>query len=143
MSIWKQRVTIDHLNRLNENTMGASIGIEFTSIGDNYLEATMPVDHRTVQPMGLLHGGASVAMAETLGSVAGVLVLENTDQQAVVGIEINANHLRAATEGIVTGRVEPIRIGRSIQVWRITIRDEQNRQICESRLTTMVINRGA
>lgn len=121
--------------------MGETIGVEFTDYGEDYLEATIPVDHRTVQPMGLLHGGASVALAETLGSIAGVLVLEDTDQQAVVGIEINANHLRSARKGKVTGRVMPVRIGRSIQVWRITIRDEQERQICESRLTTMVIDR--
>lgn len=141
MSIWKQKVTIDQLNRLNENTMGTAIGLEFTEVGDDYLEATIPVDHRTVQSMGLLHGGASVALAETLGSVAGILVIEDTEKQAVVGIEINANHLRAVKDGMVTGRVEPVRIGRSVQVWRITIRDQKDRQICESRLTTMVINR--
>lgn len=141
MSIWKQDVTIDALNSMNKNTMGESIGLEFTIIGDDFLEATIPVDHRTVQPMGLLHGGASVAMAETLGSIAGVLVLEDTKKQAVVGIEINANHLRSATQGKVTGKVTPIRIGRSIQVWRIVIRDERNHHICESRLTTMVIDR--
>ncbi len=143
MAIWKQKVTIDQLNRLNENTMGTAIGFKFTKVGEDYLEATMPVDHRTTQPMGLLHGGASVAMAETLGSTAGILVLNNPEKQAVVGIEINANHLRAAKEGTVTGRVEPVRIGRTVQVWRITIRDEKDRQICESRLTTMVINRNS
>lgn len=143
MSIWKQNVTIDQLNRLNENTMGTAIGLKFTKVGEDYLEATMPVDHRTIQPMGLLHGGASVAMAETLGSVAGILVLKDAEKQAVVGIEINANHLRAAKEGTVTGRVEPVRIGRNVQVWRIIIRDEKDRQICESRLTTMVINRNS
>lgn len=141
MAIWKQKLTIEGLNALNKGTMGETIGVEFTDYGEDYLEATIPVDHRTVQPMGLLHGGASVALAETLGSIAGVLVLEDTDRQAVVGIEINANHLRSARKGKVTGRVMPVRIGRSIQVWRITIRDEQERQICESRLTTMVIDR--
>ncbi len=141
MAIWKQKFTLEGLNALNKGTMGEAIGVEFTDYGEDYLEATIPVDHRTVQPMGLLHGGASVALAETLGSIAGVLVLEDTDQQAVVGIEINANHLRSARKGKVTGRVMPVRIGRSIQVWRITIRDEQERQICESRLTTMVIDR--
>ena len=141
MAIWKQKLTLEGLNALNKGTMGEAIGVEFTDYGEDYLEATIPVDHRTVQPMGLLHGGASVALAETLGSIAGVLVLEDTDRQAVVGIEINANHLRSARKGKVTGRVMPVRIGRSIQVWRITIRDEQERQICESRLTTMVIDR--
>jgi|SRR5680860_230265 len=141
MSIWNQKVTIDQLNRLNDNTMGAAIGLEFTEVGDDYLEATIPVDHRTVQPMGLLHGGASMTLAETLGSVAGILVVNDMVKQAVVGIEINANHLRAVKKGKVTGRVEPVRIGHSIQVWRITIRDQKGRQVCESRLTTMVINR--
>jgi len=141
MSIWKQNISIDQLNHLNNNTMGAAIGLEFTGFGENYLEATLPVDHRTIQPMGLLHGGASVALAETLGSVAGNLVLDDPDRQAVVGIEINANHLRSVKTGKVIGRVEPIRIGRSIQVWRIVIRDQNNRQVCESRLTSMIINR--
>lgn len=140
MSIWKYKTTIEDLNNLNKNTMGTAIGLEFTEIGNEYIEATIPVDHRTTQPMGLLHGGASVALAETLGSIAGMLVLDNPKTQGVVGIEINANHLRAAKEGKVTGRVEPIRIGRSVQVWRILIRDNKDRQICESRLTTMVIN---
>ena len=140
MSIWKHNVTIEDLNHQNQNTMGAAIGLEFTEIGDDYLEETIPVDHRTMQPMWLLHGGASVALAETLGSVAGMLVLNSPNTQAVVGIEINANHMRAAKEGKVTGRVEPVRIGRTIQVWRIMIRDNRDRQICESRLTTMVIN---
>lgn len=143
MSIWKQKVTIDQLNRLNDNTMGTAIGFKFTKVGEDYLEATMPVDHRTIQPMGLLHGGASVAMAETLGSTAGILVLNDPEKQAVVGIEINANHLRAVKEGTVTGRVEPIRIGRTVQVWRIIIRDQKDRQVCESRLTTIVINRNS
>ena len=139
MSIWKQDFTIEQLNRMNQNTMGSAIGLEFTDFGEDYLEASIPVDHRTTQPMGLLHGGASVALAETLGSTAGILVADNPDEQAVVGIEINANHLRAVKEGMVTGRAEPIRIGRTLQIWRITIRDYKDRQICESRLTTMVI----
>lgn len=141
MAIWKQKLSIDALNTMNKGTLGEAIGLEFTDFGTDFLEASIPVDHRTVQPMGLLHGGASVALAETLGSVAGVLVLEDTDRQAVVGIEINANHLRSARKGRVTGRVTPIRIGRTLQVWRIEIRDDQDRQICESRLTTMVIDR--
>ena len=141
MAIWKQKLSIDALNTMNKGTLGEAIGLEFTDFGADFLEASIPVDHRTVQPMGLLHGGASVALAETLGSVAGVLVLEDTDRQAVVGIEINANHLRSVRKGRVTGRVTPIRIGRTLQVWRIEIRDDQDRQICESRLTTMVIDR--
>ncbi len=141
MSIWKQKISLDVLNDMNRQTMGEAIGLEFTAFGDDYLEATLPVDHRTTQPMGLLHGGASAALAETLGSIAGVLALEDTDKQVVVGIEINANHLRAVRDGKVIGRVTPIRVGKNIQVWRIVIQDEKGRQVCESRLTTMVINR--
>lgn len=141
MSIWKQKISLDVLNDMNRQTMGEAIGLEFTAFGDDYLEATLPVDHRTTQPMGLLHGGASAALAETLGSIAGVLALEETDKQVVVGIEINANHLRAVRDGKVIGRVTPIRVGKNIQVWRIVIQDEKGRQVCESRLTTMVINR--
>jgi len=141
MSIWKQKISLDVLNDMNRQTMGEAIGLEFTAFGDDYLEATLPVDHRTTQPMGLLHGGASAALAETLGSIAGVLALEDTDKQVVVGIEINANHLRAVRDGKVIGRVTPIRVGKNIQVWRIVIQDGKGRQGCESRLTTMVINR--
>ncbi|MEL6276006.1 MAG: hotdog fold thioesterase, partial [Bacteroidota bacterium] len=106
-----------------------------------YLVAEMPVDHRTVQPMRLLHGGASVALAETLGSVASLLCVEDITKKAPVGIEINANHLRSVREGgKVTGTARPIRIGRSIHVWQIDIKDERDRLVCTSRLTTMVVD---
>jgi 1,4-dihydroxy-2-naphthoyl-CoA hydrolase len=101
----------------------------------------MPVDDRTVQPMRLLHGGASAALAETLGSVAGLLCLEDISGKSIVGIELNCSHLRAATEGYVYGTVRPIRIGRRLQVWNIDIRSAAGKEICVSRLTIMVVER--
>lgn len=129
--------TLDSLNAWNQNTAVAHLGIEFTASGENWLEARMPVDHRTHQPMGLLHGGASALLAETLGSVAGNLCVEKG--QACVGLEINANHLRSVREGWVYGRVEPIHVGRSTQVWDIKIRNEAQKLVCISRLTLAVI----
>jgi len=141
MRIWKQEVNIDYLNSTGKNTMAQAIGLRFTEVGDDYLEATMPVDERTVQPHGLLHGGASVALAETLGSVAAMLTVKDPEKQASVGVEINANHMRPVRSGMVTGRVTPLRIGKNIQVWLIDIKDEQDQLVCHSRLTTMTINR--
>ena len=115
----------------------APLGIVFTEIGPDYLRATMPVDARTRQPYGLLHGGASVLLAETLGSTAGMLCVE--EGQGVVGIEINANHLRGVREGLVTGTVRPIHVGRSTQVWDIRIEDARGKPVCVSRLTVAVI----
>ena len=121
-------------------TMVATIGIEITDFGEEYLCGKMPVDDRTKQPFGLLHGGASVAFAETLGSmVAGMHVdLEN---YSVVGIEINSSHLKAMKEGWVYGKAVPIRIGRKIQVWDIDIKDEKDNMVCKSRLTLAVIKK--
>ena len=118
--------------------MAQHLGIVFTNIGENTLEATMPVDSRTKQPFGLLHGGASVALAETLGSTAATLFLEN-DKAQCVGLEINANHIRSLTSGTVTGIAEPIHVGKSTQVWQIRITDEQSRLVCISRLTLAII----
>lgn len=122
------------------NTMVSTIGIEITDFGEEYLCGKMPVDDRTKQPFGLLHGGASVAFAETLGSMgAGMHVdLEN---HSVVGIEINSSHLKAMKEGWVYGKAVPIRIGRKIQVWDIDIKDEKNNMVCKSRLTLAVIKK--
>ena len=122
------------------NTMVSTIGIEITDLGEEYLCGKMPVDNRTKQPFGLLHGGASVAFAETLGSMgAGMHVdLEN---YSVVGIEINSSHLKAMKEGWVYGKAVPIRIGRKIQVWDIDIKDEKNNMVCKSRLTLAVIKK--
>ena len=137
--IWKQPFNIEILNKLSENGMVAHLGIEFTEFGGDYLEAKMPVDHRTMQPDGLLHGGASVVLAETLGSVAATLCLEDFQNTSIVGLEINANHLSSAREGFVIGRATPIKIGRRIQVWNIEIRDEADKKICISRLTTAIV----
>lgn len=135
--IWKRETTIEHLNHIGQNNMMSHLGIELTCLGDDYLEGTMPVDHRTKQPLGLLHGGASVVLAETLGSVAGYLCTEG--EQKIVGLEINANHIRSAREGKVRGVCKPIHLGRSHQVWSIEIFDDKDRQVCISRLTTSVI----
>ncbi len=140
--IWKQTADLAYLNRLNANTLGENIGLEFTEIGTDFIIAKMPVDRRTVQPYGLLHGGASVALAETLGSVASTLCIEDLGKKMAVGMEINANHLRAAKEGFVFGKVTPIRIGRNIHVWNIEIKDEKERLVCVSRLTIAVVDKG-
>ena len=114
------------------------IGIEFTEVGDNFLRATMPVDHRTVQPFRILHGGASIALAETLGSMAANYVV-NPDTHYCVGLDINGNHIRAARSGAVTGTATPLHLGASTQVWTIEIRDEEDRLTCVSRLTMAVL----
>lgn len=141
MKIWKQPFDLELLNNLAKDTLLSHVGIVFTTFGENSLTATMPVDKRTIQPMGLLHGGASVVLAETLGSVASMLCLEDIKKQAAVGLEINANHIRSATKGQVTGVVTPIKIGRSVHVWRIEIYREDKKQVCESRITISVVDR--
>ena len=140
MAIWKQPVTLDQFNALNRNTMMQAIGIVFTEVGDDFLRATMPVDARTHQPYGLLHGGASVALAETLGSAAGMMLVDPA-REIVVGIEINANHVRGVKSGTVTGTARALHIGRSTQVWEIRIEDEGQRLVCISRLTLAVVPR--
>jgi 1,4-dihydroxy-2-naphthoyl-CoA hydrolase len=140
--IWKEFITLEVINSMGKNTLGEHLGMEFIEIGDDYLLASMPVDNRTIQPAGLLHGGASVALAETLGSVAGVAILEDPLKESVVGVEINANHLRPVTKGKVFGRVSPVKIGKNIQVWNIDITDDKGRLVCVSRLTTMKVKRG-
>jgi 1,4-dihydroxy-2-naphthoyl-CoA hydrolase len=139
--IWKQEFTLEGLQMISQNTLVDHLGIQFTGYGPDYLEASMPVDRRTIQPMGLLHGGASAALAETLGSVASVLCLPDPLKEQVVGVELNANHLLPATKGAVVGRVSPLRVGRRIHVWNIEIRDEEGEKICVSRLTIAVISR--
>ena len=140
MSLWKQQVSLDQLNALNRNTLGEALGIHFTEVGDDYVRATMPVDARTHQPFGLLHGGASVALAESLGSLAGKLTLDATKEMAV-GLDINANHVRAVTAGVVTGTARSLHLGRTTQVWEIRIEDEPQRLVCISRLTLAVVPR--
>ena len=138
--MFRAGVTVDDLNALSRNTAMEPLGIVFTELGPDYLRGTMPVDARTHQPYGLLHGGASVLLAETLGSSAGGLCAP--DGQGVVGIEINANHLRGVRSGTVTGTARPLHVGRSTQVWEIRIEDERGRLACISRLTLAVVPRG-
>lgn len=139
-SIWNIPPTVEALNDMGGNTAGDTLGIRFTEVGDDYLVATMPVDERTVQPMRMLHGGVSCVLAETLGSVAGMLCVKNPGVDYVVGTEINASHLRGVPEGkTVTGKVTPVRVGRKVQVWSIEITDERDRLVCLSRLTCQVI----
>ena len=131
----------EKLQRINDsiqNTMTSAIGIEITDIGDDFISGKMPVDERTIQPFGLLHGGASAALAETLGSIAGGVKVDSNNE-TVVGIEINANHLKSAREGWVYGKATPIRIGKKIQVWDIRITNESDELVCVSRLTLAVI----
>lgn len=140
MPIFNSNATLDMLNKLSPNTMTEHLGIVFTKIGEDSIEATMPVDHRTHQPMGLLHGGASVVLAETLGSVAATCCIDMSKQYCV-GLDINANHIKSVREGIVTGVTIPIHIGKRTQVWEIKITNEQNELVCISRITMAVIDR--
>lgn len=142
MSIWHVPTTPDVLNTSSNHTMVDHIGIEFLEIQDNSISARMPVDHRTVQPVGFLHGGASVALAETLGSVAANLCIDPA-QKLCVGLEINANHIRSVQQGFVYGVATPVHLGGSTQVWEIRIRDEQDRLVCVSRLTLVVLDRAS
>jgi len=141
MSIWSVPASLESLNHVARNSMIEHIGIEFLEIGDDYIKARMPVDHRTVQPMGLLHGGASVTLAETLGSVAAYLCVDGS-QKICVGLDVNANHIRSATSGFVYGIVRPIHIGGSTQVWEIRITNEQDKLVCISRITMAVLDKG-
>jgi 1,4-dihydroxy-2-naphthoyl-CoA hydrolase len=140
MPIFNPNATLEMLNNLSPNTMTEHLGIVFTKIGEDSIEATMPVDHRTHQPMGLLHGGASVVLAETLGSVAATCCLD-MGKQYCVGLEINANHIKSVREGIVTGTTRPIHIGKRTQVWEIKITNEQQELVCVSRITMAIIDR--
>lgn len=139
MDIFKRRLSAEALTRPQPGTLMAQLGIEMLEQGTDFLRGRMPVDERTRQPMGLLHGGASVALAETLGSHAAYLCLENPEQ-SVVGLEINANHLRGVRSGFVYGTARPVHLGRSTQVWEIRIVDEKDQLICLSRLTMSVLN---
>jgi 1,4-dihydroxy-2-naphthoyl-CoA hydrolase len=140
MSIWLTRATPEALNAVSKMTMADHLGIEFLEIGDDYIKARMPVDHRTLQPFGILHGGASATLAETLGSVAAHLCTDG-ERKRVVGLEINANHVRPATGGFVYGVTRPIHIGASTQIWEIRISNEQDKLVCISRLTLAVLDK--
>ena len=140
MSIWLQPVTLDQLRSLSVG-MPKHIGIEFTEIGDDFIRARMPVDDRTRQPFGILHGGASVALAETLGSTGAGRVIDRTRQRCV-GQEINANHVRAIKDGFVIGTARPLHLGKRSHVWEIRIADEQDRLVCISRITMAILATG-
>ncbi len=131
---------IAEMQAFGKDNLGGRLGIEFCEIGPDFLKAKMPVDHRTRQPYGLLHGGASVALAETLGSVASALVVDHT-RYMCVGLEINANHIRSVREGFVTGTCTPVHLGRSTHVWDIRLHDERGKLTCISRLTVAILTR--
>jgi len=135
-------LSIDALNDLGKGNLSSHLGIEFIEIGKDYLVAKMPVDHRTIQPFGLLHGGASVALAETLGSVAATLTLDNS-KQAAVGLDINANHIRSARDGFVYGKTTPIHVGKRTHVWEIRIENEEKQLISICRITMAIIDKKA
>lgn len=140
MSIWFLQNSLAEVQRRGAGTMVEHIGIEITAVGENFLSGRMPVDHRTIQPIGILHGGASVALAETLGSIAANLVVDPTKYYCV-GLDINANHIRKAAAGFVYGTATPLHIGKTTQVWSIEIRTEEEKLVCISRLTMAVLAR--
>ena len=131
---------LQKMNDFQKNTSIEVLGIEITDFGPEYFCGKMPVDHRTVQPYGLLHGGASAVLAESLGSIAGGMQI-NRDTQTVVGVEINCNHLRSARDGWVYGKATPVKIGRKIQVWNIEIKNDDGKMVAVSRLTLAVIDK--
>ncbi len=135
MGIWFRNYSLEELNTIARGNLVSHIGIEFVEIGDDYLKARMPVDQRTKQPFGILHGGASVVLAETVGSCAANMVVEYP-KEIFVGQEINANHIRPVSSGHVTGTARPLHIGKSSQVWDIKIHDDQEKLVCVSRITT-------
>lgn len=141
MSIWRNVFSLEFLNG-TPGTLNGSLGILFTEVGDDFVRGTMPVDERTMQPYGLLHGGASVALAETLGSMGAAMCVDANEYQ-VVGQEINANHVRAARRGVVTGTARPVHLGGRTHVWSIEIVNADQKLVCISRLTMAVIKRGA
>jgi 1,4-dihydroxy-2-naphthoyl-CoA hydrolase len=142
MSIWRSLRTLEELNGNRDGTLIENLGILFTEIGDDFVRGTMPVDTRTVQPYGLLHGGASVALAETLGSMGAAMCVDAAEYQ-VVGQEINANHVRAARSGLVTGTARAVHLGGRTHVWSIEIVNDAQKLVCISRITMAVIKRGA
>jgi 1,4-dihydroxy-2-naphthoyl-CoA hydrolase len=141
MSIWfHENMTLDTIQSFGKNTMIEYIGIEFIEIGENYVRAKMPVDHRTVQTYGLLHGGASMTLAESVGSIASALIIDR-EKYYCVGLEINANHIRSATKGFVFGTALPLHLGNLTHVWEIKIHDDEEKLLCVSRLTVAIIKR--
>ena len=142
MSIWFKPFSVDDLNAYQQQTLVSHLGIRYTEVGEDFISASMPVDERTKQPAGILHGGASVALAETLGSTGANLVVDR-EKKLCVGLDINANHVRAMKDGSVKGVARPLHLGGTTQVWEIRISDEQDRLVCVSRITMAVLDRAA
>lgn len=140
MSIFKKTNSLEYMNERNRNTMSEWLGIEFYEVGNDYLLGRMPVDHRTVQPLGIVNGGAYCALAETIGSMAANMCLEDPNE-AAVGLDINANHIRSASKGWVYAKATAIHVGRKTHVWEIRILDDEGKLCCISRLTMSIIQR--
>lgn len=139
--IWfKKDLRTEDISSLGKGTMAEHIGLEFTEVGTDFLKGRIPVDHRTNQPYGILHGGASCVLAETLGSIGSACIVDNA-KFLCVGLEINANHIRSVRSGYVTGTARPLHIGGSTHVWEIKIEDERGKLTCVSRLTVMIVPR--
>ena len=137
-SIWKKELNLEEMNRFTKNTIVENTGIVFIEKGVSYLKASMPVDKRTRQPLGILHGGASAVLAETLGSMASYMTLEEGCDS--VGLELKANHIKSAKSGYVTGVAEPVHLGKTTQIWDVKIKNEDERLVCISRLTLLILN---
>lgn len=140
MKIWKTDMNLDALSKRSKNTMMEYLGIEIIEVGDDFLVGRMPVDHRTIQPLGIMHGGASCVLAESVGSTAGNCCVDQS-QFYCVGLEINTNHIRSIREGFVIGTAKPFHLGRTTQVWSIEIINEQKKLISVNRLTMSVLTR--
>ncbi len=140
MAIWFKVPTKEEAGKMQKGTLMETLDIRIIELGEDYIVGSMPVDHRTIQPYGILHGGASVALAETLGSVAAHLVVDSS-KFFTVGMEVNANHIRPAKKGRVIGTAKPIHIGRSSQIWGIEIKNEEGKIVCVSRITMAVLAR--
>ncbi|MGC1183275.1 hotdog fold thioesterase [Legionella sp.] len=140
MAIWFKKISIEDLNQVGKNTLSEFLGIQFTKVGEDFLTATMPVNDRTKQPIGILHGGANMVLAETVASTAANAVIDLSHFYCV-GLEINANHIRSVEEGLVIATTSPIHIGRTTQVWQINIFNETGKRTCVSRMTAAVITR--
>ncbi len=140
MTIWFRQFTVEDLNKRGENTLAAFLGIKFTTVGEDSLIATMPADARTKQPIGIVHGGANVVLAETIASTGANAVID-LEKYYCVGLEINANHIRPVKEGLITGIARPIHLGRTTQIWHIDLYNEAGKQTCVSRMTASVVTR--
>ncbi|MCC6250981.1 MAG: hotdog fold thioesterase [Bacteroidia bacterium] len=138
--IWFQKIELDKLENIGKNTLSSNLGIEIIDIGEDFIKARMPVDERTKQPYGILHGGASVALAETIGSYGSHLVIDSSKFFSV-GLEINANHIRKVSQGYVYGVAKPLHLGKSTHVWSIEITDEENKLVCISRITIAIVSK--